>query len=134
MMKIFNRIARVVSGAGLIAVTGVAYWKMGWQGAAVAVAAVAGVCAMWSTCPPEKHRGGKAALQVTIEDEEHCFTHFDGSISDIALYVPLAIASLCIGTECASNGILTRDKMMEIAEQIMDDESETVKIVDTKKI
>lgn len=59
-MKVFNRIARVASGAGLIAVTGVAYWKMGWQGAAVAVAAAAGVCAIWSACPPEKHRGGQS--------------------------------------------------------------------------
>lgn len=133
-MKVFNRIARVVSGAGLIAVTGVAYWKMGWQGAAVAVAAAAGVCAMWSACPPEKHRGGKAALQVTIEDEEHCHTHFNGSISDIALYAPVAIASICVGVERASDGILTRGKMMEMAELIMNNESEAVKIVDTKKI
>lgn len=51
-MKTFNRIARAVGGAGLIAVTGVAYWKMGWQGAAIAVAAAASVGAIWSACPP----------------------------------------------------------------------------------
>lgn len=131
-MKLFNRIARVVGGAGLIAVTGVAYWKMGWQGAAIAVAA--GVCAMWSACPPEEHRGGKAALQVTIEDEEHCHTHFNGCIFDIELYAPAAIASICVGAEHASDGILTRGKIMNMAELIMNDKSEAVKIVDTKKI
>lgn len=133
-MKVFNAAARVVAIFMEAVVIRVAYWKAGWAGVACAICGAAVVAMLWSASPADKNKGGEAALQVTIEDEENCRTHFSGSIADIALYAPAAIASVCIGVEHASNGILTRDKMIEVAQEILNDESETIKIMHTKKI
>lgn len=134
MMKVFNAVARVVAVFMTAVVIRVAYWKAGWAGVACVICGAAVVAMLWSASPADENRGGEAALQVTIEDEEHCRTRFNGSIADIALYAPAAIASVCIGVEHASDGILTRDKMIEVAQMILDDESECVKIMSTKKV
>lgn len=133
-MKVFNAVARVVAIFMMAVLIRVAYWKAGWAGVACAICGAAVVTMLWSASPADENRGGEAALQITVEDEEHCRTHFNGSISDIALYVPAAIASVCIGVECASDGVLTRDKMIELAQAILDDESEIVKIKSTEEI
>lgn len=133
-MKVFNTVARVVAMFMMAVVMRVAYWKAGWTGVACAICGAAVVAMLWSASPADKNRGSEAALQVTVEDEENCRTHFNGSIADIALYAPAAIASVCIGAERASNGILTRDKMMKIAQEILNDESETIKVMRTKEL
>ena len=131
-MKSFNRILCVVGGAGLIAVTGVAYWKMGWQGVAVAVAAAAGASTIWSACMPEETEGAK--LQVTIRNGTECRTSFNDNIEGILAKSPTAVAAICIGVENVTRKENAREFALEQARKILDGESEFVKIEDAKAI
>ena len=133
-MKTFNRIARAAAAIMFLLLLYGAWHRAGWLGCLMVIGGAAVTSMLWSACPSSQNRGSNAALQVTIEDEEHCHTHFNGHISDIALCAPVAIASICIGVEHASDRMLTRDKVMRAAELIMNDKSEAVKILNTVKI
>ena len=139
MKHVFENVMTGLGAMGAIGAVAVGAYKIGWEGAMLAVGAAAAVAAMWSAQKMKQEAKTEAArpphkLMIVVEGKGSCQTSFNASAKELALQIPTAIASTILAFEEAAKAPGAGEMLLHWSQEIYTGKSDAVKIVGSEEV
>lgn len=133
MMKhIFEDALIAAGGISLAAVVGVGAWKVGWQGATLAIGGAAAICMIWNACIMKRDAKREAAknkedridkdnlvIKVLKDADGKCLVNLNVKKEDVAPEIMATIASIILSAEEATGDPLFRAKILTVTSELL---------------
>lgn len=132
MKHIFEDALAAVGGLSLAAVAGVGAWKVGWQGAALAIGGAAAICMIWNACIMKRDAKREAAknredridkdnlaVKVLKDAGGNCLVSINAKKDDVAPEIMTTIASIILSAEEATGDPMFRAKILTVTSELL---------------
>lgn len=132
MKHIFEDTLAAVGGIGFAAVAGVGAWKVGWQGAMLAIGGAAAICMIWNARIMKRDAKREAAknvedridkdnlaVKVLKDTGGNCLVSINAKKDDVAPEIMATIASIILSTEEVTGDPLFRAKILTATSELL---------------